>query len=118
LESAGIISGYHAKLELRNIAPFSTIFIEVTLSAHNNPTFQRFEKYIKDIDEIVSCFAIGGGIDYMLKVISRDIDAYQRLVDRLLEDDIGIDRYFSYIVTRTIKEISSVPLEALMETAS
>ena len=40
----------------------------------------------------------------MLKVVARDIDAYQRLVDGLLEREIGIDRYFTYIVTRTVKD--------------
>ncbi len=42
--------------------------------------------------------------------MARDIDAYQRLVDGLLEREIGIDRYFTYIVTKTVKEDTVLPL--------
>ncbi|TIU91490.1 MAG: Lrp/AsnC family transcriptional regulator, partial [Mesorhizobium sp.] len=53
-------------------------------------------------------------VDYVLKVMARDIDAYQRLVDALLEREIGIDRYFTYIVTKTVKEESVVPVADLL----
>ena len=54
--------------------------------------------------EVVACWSVGGGVDYILKVLARDIDAYQRLIDRHAGREIGIDRYFTYIVTRTVKE--------------
>lgn len=118
LEEAGVISAYHAKISLRAITPFAAVFVEVTLKAHQHVAFQHFEERIKAIDEVKSCDAVGGGIDYMLKVITRDIDAYQRMIDRLLQEDIGIDRYFSYIVTRSIKEDSENLLKTLLGTAS
>ena len=43
-----------------------------------------------------------------------DIDAYQRLVDGLLEREIGIDRYFTYIVTRTVKDEIALPVAELL----
>jgi Lrp/AsnC family transcriptional regulator, regulator of ectoine-degradation genes len=55
---------------------------------------------------------VGGGIDYLLRVVTPDIDSYQRLIDGLLADEIGIDRYFTYIVTKTIKA-SGFPLEII-----
>ncbi|TIO39420.1 MAG: Lrp/AsnC family transcriptional regulator, partial [Mesorhizobium sp.] len=42
-----------------------------------------------------------------------DIDAYQRLVDSLLQRELGIDRYFTYIVTKAVKDSTVFPLEAL-----
>ena len=51
---------------------------------------------------IVACDATGGGIDYIMRVVVPDIDAYQRLIDRLLEPAIGIERYYTYIVTKSI----------------
>jgi Lrp/AsnC family transcriptional regulator of ectoine degradation len=57
---------------------------------------------------------VGGGVDYLLKVMTRDIDAYQRLVDGLLEREIGIDRYFTYIITKTVKEETALPLTELL----
>jgi Lrp/AsnC family transcriptional regulator of ectoine degradation len=114
LEEAGVIVAYQAKISFRTITSFAAVFVEVTLKSHKHIAFQNFEERIKTTDEVVSCDAVGGGIDYMLKVITRDIDSYQRLIDQLLEDDIGIDRYFSYIVTRAVKEDSGKALHTLL----
>ncbi len=104
LEKAGIIRGYHARIELRAIGAIASVLMEVTLGSHRQADFDRFERAIRDLPQVVACWAVGGGVDYILKVVTRDIDAYQRLVDGLLEREIGIDRYFTYIVTRTVKE--------------
>jgi Lrp/AsnC family transcriptional regulator of ectoine degradation len=114
LEKAGIVSGYHARIALRGVAPIATVLVEVTLGAHRQADFDRFERAIRDIPEIVACWSVGGGVDYLLKVVARDIDAYQRLIDALLERDIGIDRYFTYIVTKTVKDETVLPVAELM----
>ncbi|RDJ05302.1 AsnC family transcriptional regulator, partial [Rhizobium phaseoli] len=54
--------------------------------------------------------SVGGGVDYILKIMTADIDAYQRLVDGLLDRELGIDRYFTYIVTKTVKEETVLPV--------
>ena len=117
LEEAGIVSGYHARIALRQLVPIATVFMEVTLGAHRQADFDRFERAIREVPEILSCWSVGGGIDYLLKVVARDIDAYQRLVDGLLEREIGIDRYFTYIVTKTVKDDPALPLDALLAPA-
>lgn len=114
LEDAGVISGYHARVSLRLIAPVTTVFVEVTLGAHRQADFDRFESAVRDIPEIVSCWSVGGGVDYLMRVVARDIDAYQRLIDDLLARQIGIDRYFTYIVTKTVKEEPVMPLGRLL----
>lgn len=114
LEKAGIVSGYHASIATRMIAPVATVLMEVTLASHRQADFERFERVIRDIREVVACWSVGGGVDYVLKVMARDIDAYQRLVDSLLEREIGIDRYFTYIVTKTVKEETALPLADLL----
>ena len=114
LENAGIISGYHARVALRAITPFALVLMEVTLGGHRQADFDRFERAVRDLPEVVACWSVGGGVDYLLKVLTRDIDAYQRLVDALLERDIGIDRYFTYIVTKTVKDDPALPLGALL----
>ena len=114
LEKARIISGYHARIEPRTIAPIAVVLMEVTLGSHRQADFERFERAIRDLPQIVACWSVGGGVDYVLKVVARDIDAYQRLVDSLLERDIGIDRYFTYIVTKLVKEDSVLPVADLV----
>ena len=114
LEKAGIVSGYHARIAMRVVAPVATVLMEVTLASHRQADFDRFERVIRDIPEIVACWSVGGGVDYVLKVMARDIDAYQRLVDVLLDREIGIDRYFTYIVTKTVKEEIALPITELL----
>ncbi|KXF75220.1 AsnC family transcriptional regulator [Paramesorhizobium deserti] len=114
LEKAGIITGYHARVALRLVSPVATVLVEVTLGAHRQADFDRFERAVKTIPEVVACWSVGGGVDYILKVVARDIDAYQRLIDDLLEREIGIDRYFTYIVTRTVKDDAVLPVADLV----
>jgi Lrp/AsnC family transcriptional regulator, regulator of ectoine-degradation genes len=114
LEESGVISGYHARLSLRMVAPIATVLVEMTLGSHRQADFDRFERAVRDIPEIVACWSLGGGVDYLLKVIARDIDGYQRLIDGLLEREIGIARYFTYIVTKTVKDDAVLPVADLL----
>ena len=108
LEDAGYITGYQASIDLRRLTRVAEVIVEVTLTNHKATDFRRFETAIQDVPEIVECSAIGGGIDYVMRLIVRDVDAYQRLMDRLLDDGIGIDRYFGYIVTKPVKSAPPV----------
>lgn len=114
LEKAGIVSGYHARVAVRRVAPVASVLMEVTLANHRQTDFDRFERAVAATPEIVACWSVGGGVDYILKIMAADIDAYQRLVDGLLDRELGIDRYFTYIVTKTVKEETVLPLEVLL----
>ena len=115
LEDLGVISGYHAHINLEKLVKPTLVLTEVTLRHHQHDDFQIFERAVQDIPEIVECYGLGGGVDYMLKVLCHDVDAYQRLRDRLLVSDIGIDRYFTYIVTKKVKTTAITPIENLVE---
>lgn len=103
LEKEGIIRSYGAEIALEKIAPYSAVLVEITLKNHLSEDFARFENAMIRMPEVIDCYAVGGGIDYIVKFIARDIEHYQAMMDRLLEDDIGIDRYFTYFITRRIK---------------
>ncbi|MFC7066691.1 Lrp/AsnC family transcriptional regulator [Brucella rhizosphaerae] len=116
LEEAGVVTGYHARIAYRKIAPIAHVMVQITLGNHRQSDFDRFERAIAVIPEIVSCWSVGGGIDYFLMIMARDIDGYQRLIDRLLDQNIGIERYFTYIVTKLVKdEKTGVPLSLLSD---
>ncbi|WP_429811664.1 Lrp/AsnC family transcriptional regulator [Ensifer sp. B1-9] len=117
LEKAGIVTGYHARVAVRRVAPVASVMMEVTLANHRQADFERFERTVAATPEIVACWSVGGGVDYILKIMAPDIDAYQRLVDSLLDRELGIDRYFTYIVTKTVKEETVLPLETLLPAA-
>jgi Lrp/AsnC family transcriptional regulator of ectoine degradation len=114
LEASGIIAGYGARLSLKKLAPVTTVMVEVVLKQHRAADFERFESRIRATAEIVDCQATGGGIDYVMKVVVRDVDAYQRLMDELLEAELQIERYHSYVVTKSVKDNAEMPLDVLL----
>lgn len=114
LERAGVITGYRAEVALKKIAPHIVVFMAAELEGHRSENFQLFERSVERIDEIVGCWAVGGGFDYILQIVARDIDAYQRLVDHLLESKVGLVRYFTYVVTKPVKQNRRFPLESLL----
>lgn len=104
LEKAGIIEGYGARVNINQILKRTSVLVEVSLKEHHSRAFKRFESVMCETPEVTDCYATGGGVDYIIKVQAQDIDQYQRLMDLWLDSDLGIERYFTYIVTKTIKQ--------------
>ena len=52
---------------------------------------------------------MGGGLDYILKILVKDVSDYQDFLKRILKADIGLRRYFSYAVLDKIKDTEVVP---------
>jgi Lrp/AsnC family transcriptional regulator of ectoine degradation len=115
-EEAGIITGYRAEVSLRDLGPHVEIFLVAELENHRAATFQAFERVLSDYPEITDAWALGGGVDYLIRVVTRDIDSYQRLVDSLLDRRTGLSKYFTYIVTKAIKTGGLPPLDDLFGT--
>src|SRR6056297_2516305 len=68
LKGAGFIRGYHAELALERIIDFTQVIVTISLTHHRKADFDRFETYIRGLDEVIDCIATGGGMDYVMKV--------------------------------------------------
>jgi Lrp/AsnC family transcriptional regulator of ectoine degradation len=112
LDQAGFITGYHAEVALEKIAPTSHFLVQIELESHQAADFQRFEDAMQEIPQVVRCVAVGGGVDYFIEIVARDVAAYQELIDEVLESRIGVKRYFTFVVTKPVKE-SPPPLDLL-----
>ena len=110
LEKAGYIAGYGAQVQIEKLGDLLMIFTEVTLSDHRTADFARFETAIREVEEVVECHLVSGGYDYLLKFVARSIADYQRTIERVLEMEIGIEKYFSYVVMKTILARRALPL--------
>jgi len=109
LEEEGIIESYGARLSSPFLKNFHLVITEVELESHKEGEFARFEDAIMGFDEVLSCWSVGGGLDYILKVLVKDVSDYQDFLKRVLKANIGLRRYFSYAVLDKIKDTEVVP---------
>lgn len=107
LEKAGIIEGYAARINSNALVHRTPVWVQIELKAHHADSLARFESLVQETPEVTECVAVGGGVDYLIKIEVETIDAYQRLIDAWLTGEAGIQRYFTYIVTKTVKRPST-----------
>ncbi len=115
LEAAGYIRGYHADIDVDRLARPTLIMVEICLKTHDAADFEQFSKYVTDVPEVLECYQTSGAVDFILKVIARDLDRYQALIDRLLDANIGIGRYTTCVVTKRVKKNGGYPLDLLVD---
>ncbi|MEK0163900.1 Lrp/AsnC family transcriptional regulator [Phaeobacter sp. A36a-5a] len=116
LKAGGYIRGYHADIALERLADFAQVIVTVSLSRHRKADFERFEAFLNSRDEIIDCIATGGGVDYIMKIISPSLAAFQDLMEDFHAEDLGIDRYMTHFATRQVK--SALPNLSKLATAS
>ena len=103
LKKAGLILGYHADIALDAVADLTQVVVTISLENHRKTDFDRFENRVKAERQVIHCVATGGGMDYVMTVVSPNLQDFQALMDELLSGEYGIERYMIYIATRTIK---------------
>ena len=103
LKAAGFISGYRADIALERLCDFTTVIVTVSLAHHRKADFDRFEAHVRTLDEIVDCIATGGGMDYVMKIITPNLASFQELLNQLFSADVEVDRYMTYIAVRQVK---------------
>lgn len=113
LEAGGYIAGYGAQIELKKLGDVLTVFTQVTLADHRADDFARFEAAVRGVSEVIECHLVSGGHDYLLKFITNGVNHYQSVIELLLERNVGIEKYFSYIVIKTPFVKTHYPLERL-----
>ncbi len=103
LRELGYIKGYHADIALDRVIDTTRVIVTISLKSHRKADFDRFEAHIQSVDEIINCVATGGGLDYVMTVVTDSLPAFQDVMEQLLAADLAIDRYTTYIATRLIK---------------
>ncbi len=104
LKKAGLIRGYHADIALSQIiAGLAKVVVTVSLKSHRKSDFERFESHILNTPEVTDCISTGGGMDYVMTVITPSLPTFQIVMEAMLDAELGIDRYMTYIATRQIK---------------
>ena len=113
LQGEGYITNYSAQIDVSKLGQTLTVFAEITLKCHRQIDFSRFLATIEKIDNMMECHLISGGYDYLIKFVTPDIVEYQTIMERLLDLDIGIDKYFSFVVLKSPIVRSFLPLSTM-----
>ncbi|NNJ76454.1 MAG: winged helix-turn-helix transcriptional regulator [Anderseniella sp.] len=114
LEKAGYIASYKAQINLAKLGDYITVFTEVTLNDHRREDFIKFEAEIRRYEAVQECHLVSGGYDYLVKFVARSVAHYQEIIETILERNIGVDKYFSYIVIKSILTKDTVALSVVL----
>jgi Lrp/AsnC family leucine-responsive transcriptional regulator len=79
LEKSGVIRGYHARLSNRALGYAMTVIVHISLSGQFAKTLAEFEKAVKLCPNVMSCYLMSGEYDYVLRVVVKDLEDYERL---------------------------------------
>ncbi|RWP32007.1 Leucine-responsive regulatory protein [Mesorhizobium prunaredense] len=115
LQAEGFITGYSAQIDVSKLGQTLTIFTEVTLKHHQQNDFARFLTAIQKVDSVIECHLVSGGYDYLVKFVTGGISEYQTIMERMIELDIGIDKYFSFVVLKSPIVKSHLPLDIIFD---
>lgn len=110
LERKGIISGYHAQLNLSKIGLGVSTFVLVSLKEHNKRNINIFLNKIDKVKNVIECHHITGTGDFILKVVSENIASYQELMLDKVSEIEATDSLQSMVILSTFKDNKVMPL--------
>ncbi|MGP4974497.1 Lrp/AsnC family transcriptional regulator [Psychrobacter alimentarius] len=83
LEDEGYIENYQANVNKTKAGIAMSFFVEVSLNSHQEDSIATFEKALSDIDEVINGHVVSGSYDYLLEVVSPNLDGYERFTRKL-----------------------------------
>jgi Lrp/AsnC family leucine-responsive transcriptional regulator len=111
LEQAGLITGYRALLDAKKLGLTLVALVHISMDRHTPDRFANFEKQVARLPEVLECLLITGqDADYQLKVIVKDMDAYQALLLNRITRIEGVSGVHSSFVLRAVIDRTAVPL--------
>ncbi len=110
LEDNGLITGYSATLDRKALGLANEFFVEVSLQAQTEQAFEKFENAVQRVPEILECHLMSGQFDYLLRVIAKDAEDYERVHRTKLARLPGLHRLQSSLALRTVKDWGGYPV--------
>lgn len=111
LEKQGVIAGYRAVLDAAKLGLTLTALIHISMDRHTPERFANFEKKVSALPEVLECLLITGqDADYQLKVVVRDMEAYQVLLLNKITRIEGVSGVHSSFVMRRVIDKTALPV--------
>ena len=115
LEEHGFIDSYHARLNLKKLTSSITCFMSLSFKDHSTELFKEFDQALTTMPQVLECYSISGEFDYLLKVISRDMDEYVKFSEALADKLSAPITMSTHVVMSNSKSDSGFPLAQLVE---
>ncbi|NBA86299.1 winged helix-turn-helix transcriptional regulator [Emticicia sp. CRIBPO] len=109
LRRDGYINKYTIDLNKKKLNKNLTVFCNVSLKEHAQEFLTKFEQDVQTVPEIVECYCISGGSDFLLKVIVADIDEYRHFILNKLAALSNIGNAQSHFVVTEVKQSTIIP---------
>lgn len=110
LESAGVIDRYVAILSEEALGRGITVYVQVTLDNQKRETLQAFEDAVAYVPEVMECYLMSGEADYLVRVLVRDANDYERVHREVLSALPGVARLNSSFTIRRVFSRTTMPV--------
>ncbi len=111
LEEAGIIRGYRAQIDQARLGYPITVFAMVSLRSQAEHDLAAFETHVSAIPEVRECHMLNGEIDFILKIVAADLNAFQTMLTTQLTAAPNVASVKTSLTIRTAKSQSGVPVD-------
>ena len=112
LEEHGIIIKQVALLNSKNLDLDVNVFVHVTLRQHHENALNRFEEAVSQLTEVVECYTVSGETDFLLRVVVKDVEAYEKLLKGTLLQLPEVGNLSSTFALRQVKYTTEIPIAA------
>ncbi|NCC21415.1 MAG: Lrp/AsnC family transcriptional regulator [Alphaproteobacteria bacterium] len=112
LEEAGFIKGYFTRVDSGLLGYGVSVFAQVKLTSQAEQDLARFEELCRNWPLVRECHMLAGEVDFLLKIVAHDWDAYQHFLTHELVAAPNVTSVKSSLAIRSIKELPGVPVEA------
>ena len=110
LEEMGAIRGYHADLDAARLGYPITVFAMVSLRSQAEHDLSAFEAHMATIPEVRECHMLNGEIDFILKIVTPDLNRFQVLLTTQLTPAPNVASVKTSLTIRTAKALSGIPV--------
>ena len=111
LERAGVIDRYVTILDKKKLGNLLMIYCQVTLDRQTRDAFADYEAAVRELPDVLECNRVSGTFDYLIKIVSRDMETYNHFYQEQLSVISGTLHISSFFVMAEVKNSTVVPLE-------
>lgn len=112
MEAAGLITGYHARLDIERVKTTTIVYAEVYMNKHQAEDLNRFDAALAKTPEIIEAVRVCAPFDYILKAAVTDMREWRDILEWLLAERYGVERVISHVMLREVKPFTAAPVRS------